>query len=74
MAYAVGIMLLGLLVYNLFPEQLLRIFDASDDMIAMGIPAFKTISLSFAFAGISIISSSTCQAFGFAMYSLMRNM
>ncbi len=71
MAYAVGIMLLGLLACNLFPEQLLRIFDASDDMIAMGIPAFKTISLSFAFAGISIISSSTCQAFGFAMYSLI---
>lgn len=71
MAYAVGIMLLGLLVCNIFPEQLLLIFDASEDMIAMGIPAFKTISLSFAFAGICIICGSVCQAFGYAMYSLI---
>ena len=71
MTYAVGIMLLGLAACHLFPEQLLRIFDASEDMIAMGVPAFKTISLSFGFAGISIISSSTCQAFGFAVYSLI---
>jgi len=71
MTYAVGIMLLGLLACHLFPEQLLRIFDASDDMIAMGVPAFKTISLSFAFAGICIICGSVCQAFGYAMYSLM---
>lgn len=71
MTYAVGIMLLGLVICNLFPEQLLRIFDASDDMIAMGVPAFKTISLSFAFAGICIICGSVCQAFGYATYSLI---
>lgn len=71
MTYAVGIMLVGLVIFQLMPEQLLRLFNASDDMIAIGIPALRTISLSFAFAGICIICSSTCQAFGYATYSLL---
>ena len=71
MTYAVAIMLLGLGVFNLFPEQLLRMFNASEDMIAIGIPALRTISLSFSFAGICIICGTTCQAFGYAVYSLM---
>lgn len=70
MASAVSIMLIGLAVFNLMPEQLLKMFDASEDMMGIGIPAMRTMSLSFCFAGICIICSSTCQAFGYAVYSL----
>lgn len=70
MISAVCIMLFGLAVFNFFPEQLLMLFSASEDMLAIGVPALKTISLSFSFAGICIISGSVCQAFGYAFYSL----
>lgn len=70
MASAVVIMLTGLAIFNLFPAQLLGMFNASEEMLAIGVPALKTISLSFSFAGICIISGSVCQAFGYAFYSL----
>lgn len=70
MASAVVIMLTGLAIFNLFPAQLLGLFSASEEMLAIGVPALKTISLSFSFAGICIISGSVCQAFGYAFYSL----
>lgn len=70
MASAVVIMLTGLAIFNVFPAQLLGLFNASEEMLAIGVPALKTISLSFSFAGICIISGSVCQAFGYAFYSL----
>ena len=39
-------------------------------MLAIGRPALRIISVSFLLAGVSIICSSSCQAFGFGMYSL----
>lgn len=71
MTYAVAIMLLGLLVFQLFPAALLKLFDASPDMIAIGVPALRRISLCFVFAGICIISSSTCQALGYSIYGML---
>ena len=71
MTYAVSIMLTGLLVFHLFPEALLSFFDASPDMIAIGVPALRIMSLAFVFAGICIISSSTCQALGYSIYGML---
>lgn len=68
--YAVCIMLIGLTVFQVFPATLLRLFDASADMIEIGVPALRIISLSFIFAGYCIISSSVCQALGYSIYSL----
>lgn len=67
---AVSYMLLGLAVFQLFPETLLGMFNATEGMLKIGIPALRTISLSFLFAGISIISIATCQALGKSIYSL----
>lgn len=67
---AVGYMLLGLLAFQLFPVALLGLFNASPQMIEIGVGALRTISLSFLFAGLSIIGSSVCQAFGKSIYSL----
>lgn len=68
---AVSIMLIGMIVFQVFPETLLRLFNASDDMLAIGIPALRIISLSFTFAGFCIISSSIFQALGNGVYSLI---
>ena len=71
MLSAVAIMLLGMAAFNLVPTQLLGLFNASPDMLEIGVPAFRTISLAFVTAGVCIISGSVCQAFGYATYSLI---
>lgn len=68
---AVSIMLIGMIVFQLFPATLLGLFDASDNMLRIGVPALRTISLSFTFAGFCIVSSSVFQALGNGVYSLM---
>ena len=68
---AVSIMLFGLVAFQLFPRQLLLLFNASDHMLEIGIPALKIISLSFLFAGYCIIVGSVFQALGNGVYSLI---
>ena len=68
---AVSIMLIGLVAFQLFPRQLLLLFNASDHMLEIGIPALKIISLSFLFAGYCIIVGSVFQALGNGVYSLI---
>ena len=68
---AVTIMLVGLGIFHLFTEQLLGIFEASEDMLAIGVPALRIISLSFSFAGYGIVVGSVFQALGNGVYSLM---
>ncbi|HEX3078788.1 MAG TPA: MATE family efflux transporter [Lachnospiraceae bacterium] len=69
--YAVCIMIIGLAVFQILPGQLLKIFDASDTMLSIGIPALRTISLSFLLAGFCIISSSLFQALGNGLLSMV---
>lgn len=68
---AVGIMLLGLAAFQLFPRELLLLFDASEHMLEIGVPALRLISLSFLFAGYCIIVGSIFQALGNGVYSLI---
>lgn len=69
---AISIMIVGLIVFQVAPEFLLRnLFDASDRMLEIGIPALRIISLSFVFAGYSIVASSVFQALGNGVYSLI---
>lgn len=67
---AVGIMLVGIVIFQVFPAQLLMMFNASEHMLEVGVPALRLISLSFIFAGYSIIVSSVFQALGNGVYSL----
>lgn len=67
---AIGYMLLGTLAFQLLPGTLLGFFKASEEMLRVGVPALRTISLSFGLAGLSIICSASCQAFGKSIYSL----
>ena len=68
---AVSIMLVGLVIFQIFPEKLLMLFNASEHMLEIGIPALRIISLSFLFAGFCIIVGSVFQALGNGMYSLI---
>ena len=64
-------MVLGFLVFQLIPKELLLMFDASDAMLEIGAPALRIMSLAFVFAGISIVAGSSCQAFGYSVYSML---
>ena len=74
---AVVIMALGLVLFQLLPEQMLMLFvDKSDaaaaqEMIEVGVPALKTISLSFLGAAFGIINSTLFQATARGMNSLI---
>ena len=68
---AVGIMLVGMLMFEVFPAQLLRIFDADAAMLRDGVPAFRIIATSYLFAGFCIIAGSVFQAIGNPVHSLI---
>lgn len=58
------IMVIGFLIFQIFPDLLLKIFSPSQELLNMGIPALRRISLAFIPAGIAIISTATYQALG----------
>ena len=68
---AVTIMLLGWAAFFFLPVPLLRLFDASEAMIAIGIPAFRITSFTYPLAAVSIVASSVFQALGKSMYSML---
>ena len=67
---ALGIMAAGTVLFELLPVPLLRLFDASDAMLAIGVPAIRIISASFCFAGISVILCGCMQGLGRGSESL----
>ena len=71
MVYAISLMAVGFIAFQVLPRQLLNIFDASEQMLSIGIPALRIISLHFLLAGFNIIALSTCQALGKAVYSMI---
>ena len=71
MMVAFGIMCLGTVIMNLFPSQLLGFFNASEDMLAIGVPALHIISIHFPIAAICIVLGSIFQAFSQSVYSLI---
>ncbi|MDX9933515.1 MAG: MATE family efflux transporter [Sphaerochaetaceae bacterium] len=68
---AFGIMAAGLIVFQMIPEVLLRWFDATDEMMAVGIKALRIISYHFPLAAIAIVLSSSFQAMGKGFLSLI---
>ncbi len=69
--FAIGIMLAGLAIMELFPAQLLSMFNATPDLISVGVPALRIICLSFLFAGYCIVVGSAFQALGNGVYSMI---
>ncbi len=71
LVWGVCIMLAGFAVFQIFPDALLRMFKASDDMMIMGRSALKFLSIAFIFAGFGIVLSSVFQALGNGIFSLI---
>ena len=69
--YAAGYILLGLLAFMLIPGPLLKIFNASEEMLRVGIPAIRIIGSTFLFAGTCIAMGSVFQALGYGVYSMI---
>ena len=68
---AIGIMVVGTIVFNLFPEALLSLFSATEEMYRLGVPALRIISLCFVSAAISIGLGSSFQATGYGIGTMI---
>ena len=68
---AVTIMSIGTLLFELVPHILLGLFNASETMLEIGVPALRIIGIHFVLAGFCIIAGSVCQAIGNPNHSLL---
>ena len=71
MVLACSIMAVGTALMWIIPETMLKIFDASENMLAIGVPALRTISISFVMAGFCIAMGSVFQAIGKSYFSMI---
>lgn len=65
------IMAIGTAVFWLVPDKMLQMFNASEELLEIGVPALRIISLSFIGAAFGIINSTVFQAVGRGIYSLL---
>lgn len=70
---AICLMLIGLALFELIPGTLLALFNATDHMRQIGIPAFRIIAIHFLFAGFCIVSGSVFQAIGNPLHALINS-
>lgn len=68
---AMTIMTIGFLAFELIPDVLLSFFNASKEMLEIGVPALRIIGTHYLFAGFCIIAGSVCQAIGKPVHSLI---
>lgn len=68
---ALSLMAIGLVCFQLFPAEILLLFEASEDMLGIGVPALRIISTCFVFAAVGISFSTFFQAIGSGIYSMM---
>jgi putative MATE family efflux protein len=69
--FAFLIMLLGSLLFIIFPHKLLGIFEADAALLEIGVPALRIISTCFTSAAIGIMFSTVFQAIGQGSRSLI---
>ena len=66
---ASSFMAVGFVAMEFFPIQCLKLFDATKEMLEIGVPALRIMCISFPLAGICIAVSSVFQALGRGTYS-----
>jgi len=69
--YACTMMFVGMAIFHTIPQVLLRIFKAGDELMAVGIPCLRIISISFSIAGACIALITSFQALGKSLNSLL---
>jgi putative MATE family efflux protein len=72
MTYVLAITTIGMLVLLMFPKQIMTLFNASEDMLSIGISALRIIGIAFPFNGVWILALSVFQAFGKALTSFVQ--
>ena len=71
---ATALMTFGLLVFQIFPDVLLGMFNPSEEFLIMGRSALRIISLCFPLAAVSISLGACFQAMGNGMYSTITSL
>ena len=71
---AIIISAISMVLFFVFPKQLISLYDVTDEIIQIGVPAFRILSCSFIFAAISLVLSAVSQAFGNGTYALIINL
>lgn len=52
---AIGIALAATVIFMVFPSELLRLFSPGDEMVVIGVPALRIISVTFVFSSVTMI-------------------
>ena len=65
------IMVVGTLLFNIIPGQIIRMFNGTEEMMTIGVSALRIISWSFILASVSITISTLFQAIGDGVQSLI---
>lgn len=60
-------------IFLLLPGQLLGLFNPSDEMLALGIPALRIISLTFALSAATIVIGYSCSGLGNGVINMLGN-
>ncbi len=71
---SISVTIIGQLIFIFGTKQIIQIYNVSEDILKIAIPAFRILSIGFIFAGISLTLSATFQAFGNGVYSLIVNL
>ncbi|WP_455719369.1 MATE family efflux transporter [Agathobacter sp.] len=71
LATAFCLTFLGFICFEGIPQVLLGMFNASDDMLKIGVPALRIIGVHYLMAWFSIICSTIFQALGKAVFSMI---
>lgn len=71
MTYAFCLLFLGFVIFETLPAKLLGLFEASEEMLTIGVPALRIIGVHFLIAWFCIIAGSVFQAVGNGVYSLI---
>jgi putative MATE family efflux protein len=69
--YAGTIMVIGIAIMHFLAAPILTVFDASAELMSIGIVAMRVISLSFIFVALTLIMQGVYNGLGNGMYSLI---
>jgi putative MATE family efflux protein len=68
---ASGLMILGTLIFNIFPLQLLALFNSTPESQQIGVSCLRICSLGYLFAGIGLVFATFFQAVGKPLHSMV---
>lgn len=68
------IMLVGMLLFLLFPQVIMQLFDAGEEMLGIGVPMLRVISVGFLISTVGCVLSGAFEALGKGIHSLVISM